>query len=103
MGWRELSAALIIDHFQAEKSPLFLDSNQVVYETLIHGIKSVLFDVVTPPRIHSSVRFSTVSRVTHAHNDRVTVQLLADLLPPRFPPFLPSRSHPLLRYNSNSR
>lgn len=85
MGGKELSAALIIDHFQAEKSPLFLDSNQLVYEALIHGIKSVLFDVVTPPCIHSSVRFSTVSRVTHAHNDRVAIQLLVDLL--RFPPF----------------
>lgn len=62
-GGEELSAALIIDHFQAEKSPLFHDSSQLVYEALIHGIKSVLFDVVsTPPCIHSSVRFNYESR-----------------------------------------
>lgn len=83
-GGKELSAALIIDHFQAEKSPLFLDSNQLVYETLIHGIKSVLFDVVTPPCVFTLPPVSA-SRVTHAHNDRATIQLLADLL--RFPPF----------------
>lgn len=62
----ELSAALIIDHFQAEKSPLFHDSSQLVYEALIHGIKSVLFDVVTPPCIHSSVRVTSLARDTRA-------------------------------------